>query len=417
MTLVFPIVGMRHCLPEDALPDLIASLPTGAEVVLRYDNANNHDRYAIQAWMNLSVEGVVQYVPVGYVSADFAPIIRANYPESSTLYAQVVHPDTSMIEDTFFEAAIEVDKMEILVLPQRVNLDEIAHIPLPMVPPAKQMLFEEIMAYSQTDVVPNEVLALAQRSESYWGHSLSVDERIAYTLLSTMLTHVHSQWTDLTEPIWQARMKLEDSHRSAFHTPEGCAQIMREEMQVYKQSSAAFFEQYRAVIDAGLTTREQEIDAHRQWLKALPDNLCAWVKDMPTFASKLYYERFPIEELCAIYLHLLCIEWLNGQMDSHLPEYVEQAISAFSYWTPSASLAKKREVVKKIRAAAVSPKEPIAGIALCIKQAQKNHVIVSDILPFTQFVKQLNGCLDKPIKENSLRHRYYPKHRDAYDDV
>ncbi|MCQ2341684.1 MAG: hypothetical protein MJZ48_04450 [Paludibacteraceae bacterium] len=418
MTLVFPIVGMRHCLPEDALPDLIASLPLGAEVALCYDKANPYDRYAIQAWMDLSVDGAIQKKQVGYVSADYAPIIRANYPNDSLLYAHVVHPETSVLEDSCFEAEIEVDKLEIPVLPQRIDLGEIAHIPLPMVPPVQQMQFENIMAYSQTlSIEADEVLALAQQSVPYWGHSLSGDERTAYTLLSTMLTFVHGKWTNLTESIWQARLDLAESHHAAFHTPECCAKVMHEEMQLCQQGAASFFDQYKAAIDAGLTTREQELQAHQRWLMALPDNLYAHVKDTPVFASKLYYERFSIEELYAIYLHLLCVEWLNGQISTHLPDFAEQAIAAFSFWAPSASLAKKREVVKKIRAAAMQPREHAAAIALCLKQAQKNNVMVPILRPFAKMVKELNNFLDHPVKENSLRHRYFPKIHDAYDNV
>jgi len=54
MTLIFPIVGLRHFFSEDKMYDLLYdSLPDGKELALLYDNANPHDRYAIQVWTDV----------------------------------------------------------------------------------------------------------------------------------------------------------------------------------------------------------------------------------------------------------------------------------------------------------------------------------------------------------------------------
>lgn len=415
MNIIFPIVALERFIPKEELFPLVQSLPDGAEVVLLYDNANTYDRYSIQAWMELMVNGERKKTQVGFVSSDFAPMIRANFPHNNSLTAYVVHPDTGFPDEVCFEVEMELEQLVLPPRPARIHLDPIANIPLPMTCPERQMMWRDIMDYSQTPITPEGVLALTRRSASLFGHGLSGDERTAYTLLSTMLAYVHGLWTDLSEAIVVQRLELDGLHREAFRTPEQCAHIMDEEMQAYQQSLNAFFDQYTAVLTSGLTTREREIDTHLQWLKDLPDNLYAWLNDKPTFASKLYYERFSMDELYAIYLHILCLDWLRAKGNDALPAFAEQAISTFSFWASNASLNKKRQVVKQWREAAIQPNEPVATIALRIKQAQANMVIVNPIKPFTKFVQELNRFLDQPIKENSLRHRYFPKHRDDYD--
>jgi len=415
MTLVFPIVGLRHFIEEDKVIDFISALSNGQEMALLYDNANAHDRYAIQVWMDVPEGGTPKRRQVGYVASDYAPIIRANYPDANLVYAYVKHPDTS-VWDTYFEAEMEVEQLLLPILPQRLERTPIANIPLPLVSPDKQLLFADIMAHSKEELEADNVLNLAKRAEPYFGHGLSGEERAAYILMSAMLELIHSEWTPLTDDIWDMRMDLDATHRDAFKTPELCAQVMNEEMQTLRQSVASFFDQYTAVLKAGLTTKEQEQKAHQQWLMALPDNLYAYINNRPQFASRLYYERFQMEELQAIYLHLLCVEWLKEQDDNHLPEWAEQAIDQFSFWSPSASLAKKRAAVLSWRKAVAQETEPIATLAMRIKQLQKNGILKKPLLPFTKFVRELNLFLDQPIKENSLRHRYYPKHKDSYDE-
>jgi len=415
MTLIFPIVGIRHFFSEDQVYAFVKALSDGEEVALLYDNANAHDRYAIQVWMDVQIKDVNQRMQVGYVASDYAPVIRANYPEARLVYAHVKHPETSAW-DTFFEAEVEVAELTLPVLPQRLELSPIAHIPLPMVAPERQMLFADIMAYGKEDIDAEGVLALAQRAEPYFGHGLSGDERAAYILMSAMLELMHSQWSNLTDEIWNMRMVLDETHRDAFKTPELCAQVMDKEMQALKASVSSFFDQYAAALKAGLTTKEAELLSHQQWLKTLPDNLYAYLSDRPKFASRLYYERFSMEELQAIYMHLLCIEWLKEQNEDRLPEFAEQAIASFSFWSHSASMAKKREAVLSWRKAAIQDKEPIAKIAVCTKKLQNKGVLVRPLKPFTKFVRELNLFLDTPVKENSLRHRFFPKHRDSYDE-
>jgi len=416
MTLIFPIVGLRHFLSEDKMYNLLYNaLPNGKELTLLYDNANPHDRYAIQVWTDVPEDSTTLRQQVGYVASDYAPVIRANYPDASLLYAYVKHPDTSDW-DTYFEAEIMVKELTLPLLSQRLELTPIAHIPLPMVSPDKQMLFADIMAYGKQDIQPEPTLNLAKKAEPYFGHGLSGNERAAYILMSTMLEAMHAEWSPLSDDIWSMRMSMNGTHRDAFKTPELCAEVMNEEMQAVKANSSAFFDQYAAALKAGLTTKEQELKAHQQWLMALPDNLYAYLGDRPQFASRLYYERFQMEELQAIYLHLLCIEWLKENSEERLPEFAEQAIETFSFWSCSASMAKKREVVLAWRKAASQQNEPVATVAMYIKQAQKNWVLTKPLLPFTKFVEELNLFLDKPIKENSLRHRYYPKKKDSYDE-
>ena len=416
MTITFPIVGIRHCLDESDVADLVNSLPDGARVRLQYDDSNAYDRYAIQAWMELSVDDVAQNMQVGYVAADYAPMIRANYPKDDFLYASVVHPDTSIQEETSFEVELEIDKPTLPPIVQRLDLSPIANIPLTMVSPEKKMAFENIITYSHEEIKPNMVLELARRYKGYLGHGLSGEERNAYILLSTMLTYAHGLWSEQTEAIWEERMDIDDTHRDTFKTPERCAQIMAEEIAALRERATSFFEQYEAALKSGLTTREQELIQHEQWLRNLPDNLYAYIKDKNQLASKLYYERFTMEELGAIYLHLLCVERLSKKEGETLPDFAEQAISTFSFWADCASITKKRKAVLMWREAAAQDKEPVATLALRTKQLQNQCIIVRKLKPLTKFVDELNRFLDTPIKENSFRRRFVPPHHDAYDN-
>jgi len=409
MTLVFPIVGLRHFIDEENVPELIGSLPDGAEVSLVYDNANAYDRYAIQAWMELSVDGVVRKTQVGYVASDYAPMIRANYPNANILYATVVHPETSVVEDTCFEVEIEVDKLEIPAMKERVDMSAIANIPLPTMSPEQRMVWEDIICYSQGgEIEPQEVLTLARESEAYLNHGLSGEERTAYILLSTMLAHVHGWWTQWTEEIWQMRMSIDGTHRDAYQTPEKCAHIMEEEMQRVKGDATSFFEQYKAVLKAGLTTKEKEKDAHQQWLKALPDNLYAYLEDRPKFASRLYYERFRMEELQAIYLHLLCVEWLKEKKKpATVDEGLKQRINDFPYWGQYVKIHDQEQAVEAMRHALCGGgKYPIADLALSIKKLQKNGIIEQHWDLFANFVAALNTLLGANIKANSLARHF-----------
>lgn len=404
MNIIFPIVGLERFIPKEELFPLVQSLPDGAEVVLLYDNANTYDRYSIQAWMELMVNGERKKTQVGFVSSDFAPMIRANFPHNNTLTAYVVHPDTGFPDEVCFEVEMELEQLVLPPIPIRIHLDPIANIPLPMTCPERQMMWRDIMDYSQTQITPEGVLALARRSASLFGHGLSGDERTAYTLLSTMLAYVHGLWTDLSEAIVMQRLELDGLHREAFRTPEQCAHIMDEEMQAYKQSLNAFFDQYTAVLTSGLTTREREIDTHLQWLKDLPDNLYAWLNDKPTFASKLYYERFSMDELYAIYLHILCLDWLRakGKRKLVVDDSLQQRIDNFAYWHPYATTREKRLAVQQMQDALSSKgKYPVADLAKAIKRLQGKQIIACGTI-FVNFTSAINALLDTDIKSNSL---------------
>lgn len=404
MNIIFPIVGLERFIPKEELFPLVQSLPDGAEVVLLYDNANTYDRYSIQAWMELMVNGERKKTQVGFVSSDFAPMIRANFPHNNTLTAYVVHPDTGFPDEVCFEVEMELEQLVLPPMPIRIHLDPIANIPLPMTCPERQMMWRDIMDYSQTQITPEGVLALAQRSASLFGHGLSGDERTAYTLLSTMLAYVHGLWTDLSDAIVMQRLELDGLHREAFRTPEQCAHIMDEEMQAYQQSLNAFFDQYTAVLTSGLTTREREIDTHLQWLKDLPDNLYAWLNDKPTFASKLYYERFSMDELYAIYLHILCLDWLRakGKRKLVVDDSLQQRIDNFAYWHPYATTREKRLAVQQMQDALSSKgKYPVADLAKAIKRLQGKQIIACGTI-FVNFTSAINALLDTDIKSNSL---------------
>ncbi|MBQ0136691.1 MAG: hypothetical protein KBS40_01630 [Bacteroidales bacterium] len=404
MNIIFPIVGLERFIPKEELFPLVQSLPDGAEVVLLYDNANTYDRYSIQAWMELMVNGERKKTQVGFVSSDFAPMIRANFPHNNTLTAYVVHPDTGFPDEVCFEVEMELEQLVLPPMPIRIHLDPIANIPLPMTCPERQMMWRDIMDYSQTQITPEGVLALAQRSASLFGHGLSGDERTAYTLLSTMLAYVHGLWTDLSEAIVVQRLELDGLHREAFRTPEQCAHIIDEEMQAYQQSLNAFFDQYTAVLTSGLTTREREIDTHLQWLKDLPDNLYAWLNDKPTFASKLYYERFSMDELYAIYLHILCLDWLRakGKRKLVVDDSLQQRIDNFAYWHPYATTREKRLAVQQMQDALSSKgKYPVADLAKAIKRLQGKQIIACGTI-FVNFTSAINALLDTDIKSNSL---------------
>ncbi|GEM_PF-6587777 len=425
MTIIFPIVGVRHCLDEHILLDVMSTLPAGVEVILVYDNANPYDRYAIQAWMELIIDGApARKMQVGYVSSDYTPLIRANFPDSSLLKATVVHPETSEWSESYFEVEMEVEFAIIPSPSARLDLSPIANIPLPAVQTEQRMAWQEIerlhhvvLQHSEDKEVDTALIDtaidVAKRNLSYLNQGLSGDERHAYVLLSIMLTTMHGYWTDQCDAIWDIRMELDEVHHDTFKSPALRAEVMDKEMATLREQTTTFFEDYARVIKAGITTKEQEIQAHTQWLQALPDNLYAWITDKPTFASKLYYERFRIEDLQAIYMHLLCLEMLKDKKDN-IPCQAEEAIAKFSFWTPNASLAKKRAAVLAWRQASMAPTEPIASIAMRTKQLQKQGIVVFKLKPFTQFVEQLNRFLDNPIKENSLRKRMVPPHHDAY---
>ena len=404
MNIIFPIVDLERFIPKEELFPLVQSLPDGAEVVLLYDNANTYDRFSIQAWMELMVNGERKKTQVGFVSSDFAPMIRANFPHNNTLTAYVVHPDTGFPDEVCFEVEMELEQLVLPPMPIRIHLDPIANIPLPMTCPERQMMWRDIMDYSQTPITPEGVLALARRSASLFGHGLSGDERTAYTLLSTMLAYMHGLWTDLSDAIVVQRLELDGLHREAFRTPEQCAHIMDEEMQAYKQSLNAFFDQYTAVLTSGLTTREREIDTHLQWLKDLPDNLYAWLNDKPTFASKLYYERFSMGELYAIYLHILCLDWLRakGKRKLVVDDSLQQRIDNFAYWHPYATTREKRLAVQQMQDALSSKgKYPVADLAKAIKRLQGKQIIACGTI-FVNFTSAINALLDTDIKSNSL---------------
>lgn len=404
MNLVFPIVGLGRFIPEKEISRFVQSLPDGAKVGLVYDNANTYDRYSIQAWIDLSVDGEIKPTPIGYVSSDFAPMIRANYPDNSPLFAYVVHPDTSIPNETYFEVEMELEQLTLPIIPTRINLDSIANIPLPMTCPERQVMWQEIMDYSQTQITPEGVLALAQRSASLFGHSLSGEERTAYTLLSTMLAYVQGLWTDLSNAVMEQRLELDGLHREAFRTPEQCARIMDKEMQTYKESLTAFFDQYAAVLASGLTTREQEIDHHVQWLKDLPNNLFAWLKDKPTLASKLYYERFSMEELYAIYLHVLCLDWLRAKGKSKLvvDDSLQQRMDQFAYWHPYATPREKRLAVQRMQETLSGKgRYPVADLAKVIKDLQDKNIIARGTI-FVKFIAAINALLATDLKPNSL---------------
>lgn len=111
-----------------------------------------------------------------------------------------------------------------------------------------------------------------------------------------------------------------------------------------------------------------------------------------------------MDELYAIYLHILCLDWLRakGKRKLVVDDSLQQRIDNFAYWHPYATTREKRLAVQQMQDALSSKgKYPVADLAKAIKRLQGKQIIACGTI-FVNFTSAINALLDTDIKSNSL---------------
>jgi len=323
MTLIFPIVGLSHF--TDKISDLIARIEQFPSLQLMCDNGNPYSAYAIGVYWN--------YKQIGMVEDDYARIIRASLPGTTTMDAEFYTTDYE--SKKMFWAKMEMEQVAAWKNDIQLDLTPVLQMPWPKVGGEHTLLLQntmdtcdEVRDYineldenGKPRIFPEanlpQLAELCNQFANQYGLSLSGDDRRVEMTLDWLMEDVMNQWINIDQPtayeLYEPLCHLRDIHRHYANNPSRCARVYMEERKRVHTAlvEALFLSDYQTILEAQHISIRQQQHVHEQWLMALPQNVFAFYKtDRNRFASKLFYLRLSWPQLLAVYVHLDCLELL-----------------------------------------------------------------------------------------------------------
>ena len=420
-SILVPIVGLRHFVSD--VDATLAELLPGREIMLTPDRGNRRDKTAIQAWADGR--------QIGFVSSDFTEIIHVNYPDFRGLRVEVAENEIA-IEDNAFYVEVELTTLELPPYAPTIESVGLHGIALPGFQQAKEVALMDIaMRCEQVEEffdgvhvdegVVESLIDIARRFDRIYGHSLSGSERRVYIRLMLLMSAAMTYWTQNCFDLYEEMLGLIDKRREFARDPETAAQVMEAEKENIHAEMSDFIGEIDALIRSGLTTRADLYEENEQWLRALPDHLYAHLANPAELAARLLYLRLDTAELHTIYAHLILREWLKDVVEEKISneelkkeKCVEKKAKServkakkqhpgFQYWEPGLPDYRRKGAIKKMRdAMALSPNQPTARLAECIRSLQEKGLLLRNISPIREFTEQLNVLLGTAIKPDTL---------------
>lgn len=426
MTQDILIVGLKHFLNEESIAYLLNTLTPEHEISLVLAEDNPVDKNAIQVWMPFSEDGLKKNMQIGFVSSDYTDLIRYNYPDARTMIVAGAHRNEE--SDSTFYITMDLDYLGVNYPESHLDNTPIAGVAIPYLNHDYQLSLQqtkhilEVLTLSLdgkkvSSGLVHDVLRAAEEFEQIYGQSLNGEEQAAYfqlvMLIESVMTYMPKELVDLQLALSELR-----AMRKRFAEEEDrYLQVMTSEMNMVKVFGKPFFTQVQQAIKKGLSTQAQEIAKNEEWLRQLPDNLYLWIDNEKELAVRLYYEKFAVEDLYAIYLHLVYRDLLCPKGKLPIEEaLLKHRIQSFHFWGYQCTTYEERVAATAAWKEAFKVKQWVSQLAMVIKQQRKHHILRDDLYPLNLLAEEMSGILNKEVKPNSLQRHFKGEKFSIKDD-
>ncbi len=411
---------------EEQMAYLLNTLTPEHEISLVLAEDNPVDKNAIQVWMPFSEDGLKKNMQIGFVSSDYTDLIRYNYPDARTIIVTDAHRNEE--SDSTFYITMEFEHLGVNYPESNLDNTPLAGVPIPYLNHNYQLslqqtkhilgiLSESLDGKTVSSGLVRDVLRAAEEFEQIYGQSLNGEEQSAYfqliILIEAVMTYVPEELVDLQ----LALTELKAMRKRFAKEEDRYLEVMRSEMNMVKVFGKPFFAQVQQAVKKGLTTQAQVIATNDEWLRQLPDNLYLWIDNEKELAVRLFYEKFSVEDLYNLYLHLVYRDLYCPKGKLPIDEaLLKHRIQAFHYWGYQCTTYEERLTATTAWHQALKAKQWVSQLAMVIKQQRKHHILRDDLFPLNVLAEEMSGILNREIKPNSLQRHFKGEKLPIKDD-
>ena len=388
----------------------------GERIVLMPDNGNLYEPSAVTAYY--------RNTPLGYVSPEYAILVRENYPGAVSVAATVMQNVWDPLMDHGFYVEVELEQKFMPWPSHQLDCSPLADVPLPACRVSHTLDVEEVMRRAvelepyfdgeHVDLgVSESVIDTARRLEHVYGQSLSGDDELAWCQIMLQLQSAMTYCTDNLCDIYSEMLDLRERRLRLTTDSHRLTETMQNEQRAVVEDLTTFLAELDAAIASGLTTRKELLDTVDARLRALPSRLYAYLDDATELATRLFALRLSARELYMIYT-LLCVREHYGEKPKVVPAAVAQphkTATGFHYWAPGhISKEEQRHAIETLREIAETRHRYCKPLVDEIRHLQNQHIFAADIHSFSQFVLELNALLapcSRHISYSSIK-QYWP---------
>lgn len=426
MTQDILIVGLKHFLSEEERIYLLDNLTPRHEITLLLTDDNPVDKNAIQVWMPFNEQGRRLNKQIGFVSSDHTDLIHYNYPDARTMIVSGAHRNEG--SDSTFFIAMEIESVGVNYPESNLDFTPIAGVPIPYLNQDYQLslqqikkglmdMADELDGEDIDESVAHAILRIAEDFEQIYGQSLNGEEQAAYFQLTSMIDVALTYPTKQAEELQIAQDQIRAIRKRFAKEEDRFVEVMHYEMTMVRALTKPFFKQVKQALDKKLYTLEEQQRLNEEWLRQLPDNLYLWIDKEQELAQRLFYEKFSVEDLYAIYLHLVYREKLQQENQCPLEEAIlKQRIHDFHYWGYQCTTYEEQFAAVSAWREALKVKQWVSQLAMVIKQQRKHHVLRDDLFPLNVLAEEMSGILNREIKANSLQRHFKGEKFPVKDD-
>lgn len=388
----------------------------GERIVLMPDNGNLYDPSAVTAYY--------RNTPLGYVSPEYAILVRENYPGAVSVAATVMQNVWDPLMDHGFYVEVELEQKFMPWPSHQLDCSPLADVPLPACRVSHTLDVEEVMRRAvelepyfdgeHVDLgVSESVIDTARRLEHVYGQSLSGDDELAWCQVMRQLQSAMTYCTDNLCDIYSEMLDLRERRLRLTTDSQRLTETMQNEQRAVAEDLTTFLAELDAAIASGLTTRKELLDTVDARLRALPSRLYAYLDNPSELAARLFALRLSARELYMIYT-LLCVREHYGEKPKvvHVDAtHSQKATAGFHYWAPGhISKETQRHAIETLREIAETRHRYCKPLVDEIRHLQNQHIFVKNLQPATEFVRELNHLLQpcsKQIRYSSIK-QYWP---------
>lgn len=316
MTQDILITGLTHYSPSPL--EVIEQAKTQPIYLIKEDN-NPVSPNAVAVFLHTR--------QIGYVADEYACILRAGITDFTQIQASFLDKDED--SDKVFWVSVDLDEWHEPTNAYHIERLPIHGLALPQPEPANTILRHEtqaaisalwnVISNETEDLFPyfGEIADAAEQFNSIYGQSLNGEDRWMAIQLENLLnylkeysfTHLQDDFSDEVIQLYAALTGLWDIHHHYAGDGIKCLRIYNSEYNRAYQlmEQADFFSDYNAILQTQHISLKEEQQSLEQWLQRLPNNLYLHFKDMKRFATMLFYLHLPVEELYAVYAHIICL--------------------------------------------------------------------------------------------------------------
>lgn len=384
----------------------------GEQLVLMPDDGNLYDPTAVAVYYHNTL--------LGYVSPEYAILVRENYPDAVAIEATVMQNEWDMLIEQGFYVDVELEEMTMPWPSHQLDCSPLADVPLPACRISHTLDVEEVLRRSteleqyfdgeHVDLgVSESVIDTARRLERVYGQSLSGDDEFTWCQVMRQLHAALTYCTDNMCDLYSEILDLRERRLRLTTDSQRLTETMQNEQRAIAEDLTTFLAELDAAIVSGLTTRTELLAMVDARLRALPSRLYAYLDNPGELAARLFALRLSARELYMVYTLVFLREHYGEK-----PKVVHVAVAqphktatGFHYWAPGhISKEEQRHAIETLREIAETRHRYSKPLLDEINHLQKQHIFAKDLQPATEFVRELNHLLhpcSKQIRYSSLK--------------